>query len=155
MHKKGQGLPLTTIIVAILVVVVLVVIVAFFLGGATGLTNTIKRIFYGTTSGTDLSVAVEACRTHCDRAEGLPPSLQPTSAYCTQTFPIDTDRDGEADFEEINGVKTNVQWYCNKPGITKEGLIRSLNVPCSISCTPPKQDTGGAIALENPGDEAH
>ena len=45
MSKKGQGLPLTTIIIAVLVVVVLIVIVAFFLSGSSSLIGTIRNIF--------------------------------------------------------------------------------------------------------------
>ena len=112
MNKKGQGLPLTTIIVAILVVVVLVVIVAFFLGGTTGLTNTIKRVFFGTTAGTDLSLAVEACRNHCDRAASLPKSLQGSSAYCTTKFRIDKDGSGEADSVGEGDSRQFIDWYC-------------------------------------------
>ena len=129
MQKKGQGLPLTTIVIAILVVVVLVVIVAFFLGGTTGLTNTIKRVFFGTTAGTDQTLAVETCRQYCDQAETLPDSLHATSPYCKQTFRLDTDRDGEADYETKDGKKTFKEWNCYNTNSDS-----SLGVPCNIQC---------------------
>ena len=42
MERKGQGLPLNTIIIAILVVVVLVVVILIFVGSMSGVTKTLK-----------------------------------------------------------------------------------------------------------------
>ncbi len=134
-QKKGEGLPLNTIIVAIMVVVVLVVIVSFFLGGATGITNTIKRVFFGTTAGTDLTLAVETCRQYCSQAEGLPKELQGTSAYCKQNFNIDEDRDGEADRAEqtdADGKRPFLAWKCTVG--TSTATEKFLNIPCDVTC---------------------
>jgi len=141
MNKKGQGLPLTTIIVAILVVVVLVVIVAFFLGGTTGLTNAIKRVFFGTTAGSDLTLAVETCKQYCDQAETYPSvGLQQKSAFCTQYFRIDQNRDGEADLLDADN-KIYARWYCGttnpKTFVDKDSgsqTAKLLGIPCSVKC---------------------
>ncbi len=108
--KRGQGLPLTTIIIAILVVVVLVVLVAFFLGGTTSITRGIKSLFFGTTAGTDLTIAVETCRNRCDQAQTLPSdTLKRNSAYCKTPFHMDYDKDGEVDVGD-NGEP--IEFYC-------------------------------------------
>mgnify|MGYP001558648144 CR=1 FL=1 len=148
-HTKGQGLPLTTIVIAILVIVVLVVLVAFFLGGATGVTRGIKRIFFGTTAGTDLTVAVENCRQYCEQAKVLPENLRTSSAYCTQYFNIDNNGDGEAEFdsksgkttkETSKGLKVYDRWYCwgapegvteTVQGESQSVKTHSLDISCS------------------------
>lgn len=97
MNKKGQGLPLNTIVIAILVVIVLILIVTFFLVGFGGLTDKIKGIFFGTTSGTDLTLATLNCNTYCERAEILPEATQSISSYCSSIQKVDTTKDGKAD----------------------------------------------------------
>lgn len=98
MNKKGQGLPLETIIVAILVIIVLVLVVTFFLGGFAGLTNRVKDIFFGTTAGSSTTLAVQNCRTYCEQAQLLPSvTLKENSPYCSTEIKVDTDNDGEAD----------------------------------------------------------
>jgi len=97
MNKKGQGLPLTTIVVAILVIIVLVLVVTFFLGGFAGLTSKVKEIFFGTTAGTSLTLATQNCKTYCEQASLLPETMQPKSAYCTRLQKVDMSGDGEAD----------------------------------------------------------
>ena len=112
MRKRGQGLPLNTIILAIIVVLVLVVVVAFFLGGFKGLTKTVKDVFFGTTAGTDKILAIQICQQRCDQAQVLPEKPEKereNSAFCKAPFKIDDNpRDGDADIHEGKFV----EWYC-------------------------------------------
>ena len=113
MGKKGQGLPLTTIIIAILVVVVLIVIVAFFLGGTASITDTIKRVFFGTTAGYDLNLAIQTCQSRCEAAKELPATARTGHAYCQSGLAVDRNPiDGEADYVEIEKKKRTVKYYC-------------------------------------------
>ena len=112
MNKKGQGLPLETIIVAILVIIVLVLVITFFLGGFAGLTNRVKTIFFGTTAGIDTTLAVQNCRTYCDQAELLPESLQKDSPCCKSEQKIDTNNDGTWE-EGVDAKRT-----CKELGVT-------------------------------------
>ncbi|MCX6711965.1 MAG: hypothetical protein NT139_02945 [Candidatus Woesearchaeota archaeon] len=146
MNKKGAELPLTTMIVAIIVIVVLVVIIAFFLSGTYSLKQSISRIFYGTTGGTDQGLAVQICQQNCDVAKSLTnPDLQKQSQFCKQYFNLDTNNDGEADFNpDTSGKKVYIRWYCTPEAATsaasKESISgtqperRSLAIPCEISC---------------------
>ena len=127
MNKKGQSLPLNTVVIAVLVILVLVVVIIFFLGGMGGLTSKIKTMFFGSMVGTDRVIAVQTCNTRCDQAKLLPnPKL---SAYCTRSFNIDDDGDGEADKENDKYLS----WFCY-PGTENVGslgdLKKYLNVPC-------------------------
>src|SRR3989338_9129405 len=98
MAKRGQSLPLNTIIIAIIVVVVLIAILTFFLSGTSGLTRTIRSVFYGTTAGTDKVLAVQTCEQRCEQAKNMPATIRKNAAYCTSSFNIDEDSDGEADY---------------------------------------------------------
>ncbi len=94
MNKRGAELPLSTLIVIILVVIVLIVVAIFFLGGTTSLSRTVRSIFFGTTAGTDLNLAVEQCKNHCVNAQSLPSNTQLRSGYCTVNYDIDKNNDG-------------------------------------------------------------
>ena len=138
LQKRGQGLPLNTIILFIVVVVVLIVVVAFFLGGATGITTTIKKIFFGVTAGTDLQLAIENCKQYCAQTQSLPAPLRDSSAYCTRYEHIDRDNNGEADYTESGKDKIYRRWYC-PPEVKYFGQVSSydgdedyLNVPCDL-----------------------
>ncbi|MFA4887706.1 MAG: hypothetical protein WC595_05820 [Candidatus Nanoarchaeia archaeon] len=89
MNKKGQGLPLNTVIIAIIVIVVLVVILIFFVGGVGQVTSKIRQILTGGISGQSLQVARNDCTSLCETAKSLPDSLQRTSGYCTKAFIVD------------------------------------------------------------------
>jgi len=140
MSKKGQeGLPLSTIIVAILVVIVLVVLVAFFLGGSTALTDAIKRVFFGTTAGYDLALAIQTCESRCDIAQGMPAFSRADGAYCKTSIAVDKDPvDGEADFyrDESTNKKTTVKYYCPPSGrytsFTEADTVKSLGMDCDL-----------------------
>ncbi|HLD15534.1 MAG TPA: hypothetical protein VJB94_03060 [Candidatus Nanoarchaeia archaeon] len=130
MSKKGQGLPLTTIIIAVLVVVVLIVIVAFFLSGSSSLIGTIRSIFIKTYAGTDMTLARQICQQRCDQATTWDRDAQLKSAFCTDAFNIDENRDGEADYTTTaDGKKEYVQWFCNKPSDS-----HNIGVACTFTC---------------------
>lgn len=140
LSKRGQGLPLTTIIIAIMVIVVLIVIVTFFFSGSTSITDSIKRVFYGTTAGTDLALATENCKAYCQQAEGLAPEQRDTSPYCTKFFLIDKDNSGEADYDPDLGedkVRKYDHYYCNPTGVGGRddggSKVESVGVSCSFS----------------------
>lgn len=147
MNKKGQDLPVTTIIVIILVVVVLVVVIAFFLGGTSTLTTQVKRIFFGTTAGYDMTLAIQTCADRCEQAKNLPAAVRGRSAYCLSSLAVDKEPiDGEADyFTPPGGKKTTVKYYCPSsdviPGFTTDDLNKLLDVSCDLggdaTCIPP------------------
>ena len=139
MNKKGQDLPVTTIIVIILVVVVLVVLIAFFLGGTSSLTTQVKRIFFGTTAGYDLTLATQTCADRCEQAKNLPSAVRSRSAYCISSLAVDMNPlDGEADYDTSGGKKTTIKYYCPpasnyaSPTIIGDAIHKSLEVPCDL-----------------------
>tara|TARA_Y100000310_G_C20159543_1_gene568513 strand:- start:69 stop:515 length:447 start_codon:yes stop_codon:yes gene_type:complete len=144
MKKRGQGLPLNTIIIAILVVLVLVAIVAFFVGGSSGIIKTIKGVFFQTTAGTDMPLAIQTCNQRCGLAEQLPSATtRMSSAFCESYFNIDSDFDGEADLvDPIADKKVYKRWYCTGEGAAFTDAVGthaavSLGTACSFTC-----DTG-------------
>ena len=119
MNKKGQGLPINTVVIAILVIIVLVIVVVFFLGGFAGLATKIKSVFFPVIQGTDIQIAAETCKTRCEQATALPgDTLKSTSAYCKGAFNIDTNGDGEAEYidasDKSQGYKS---FYCHSPEV--------------------------------------
>ena len=108
MNKRGQELSLNTLIVIILLVIALVVIAVFFLGGTSSLSRSIRSIFYGTTAGTDLNLALQTCEQRCEAAKNLPATpveLRKNSAYCKVFFDIDRNNDGKIDETASGGLK--------------------------------------------------
>lgn len=125
MNKRGQGLPLNTLIIIILVVIVLIVVAIFFLGGTSSLSKTVRGIFFGTTSGTDLSLAVEQCNNHCSLVESLPSTSWHLSGYCITTYDIDGNGDGKITEDSSDRIGINC-WegpIGNRCTITLEGTI--------------------------------
>ena len=105
-NKKGVELTLNTVIVAILVVLVLVLLIGFFLGGTGKLKDMVGTIFRQSSTGTDISIALDQCKSYCGQAEGWGPELKKTSPYCTFDFKLDTDYDGEADRDDSKNYIT-------------------------------------------------
>lgn len=139
MKKRGQGLPLNTLVIAILVIVVLVLVVIFFLGGFSGLAERTKSIFFGSITGTDVAVAVQQCNQRCSIAESLPVDSQKNSAYCRTPFKLDTNADGEAEKEdgEIKYYFCNGALRIGTKDIQAVGTIETqtdLNIPCTVTC---------------------
>ena len=127
-NKRGQEFSLNTIVIAIIVVVVLIVVVSFFLFGFKGLTDRVKSIFFGTTAGTDRTLAIQQCNNFCDQAALLTSeALVKSSPYCTYSFKIDADNNGEAEVVAGTDPKQYVDFYCTRNG--KEG--QNLGVPCT------------------------
>jgi len=140
--KKGE-IEIAKLVYFIIAAVVLIVVIAFFLGGTTGITKTVKNLFFGVTAGTDLTLAVENCKHYCQQAKGLSAAQQSSSAYCKHYEHIDSDQDGEADIGKEDSVKGKVftQWYCPPQGSYSsqpsfEGGVKYLNIPCDapIQC---------------------
>src|SRR3989344_4053642 len=132
MSRKAQGLPLNTVILAILVVLVLLVVGAFFLGGTSGISKQIRSIFYGSTAGQDRVFAVQTCQQRCDSLKLLPVADVSKSAYCGQSFLIDENNDGEAEFVAASDPKKYYQYYCWGTDDEAAGR-RSLNMPCPLN----------------------
>ncbi len=149
MNKKGQGLTLNTIIIAILVVLVLVVVAAFFLGGTKGLTDSIKRVFFQTTTGTDQTTAIEICKQRCDQIDTLVSVIPGNkgeaayeaqykqtvdgSAFCNKPFNIDKNNDDKVDADADGKL---INYYCNTQQTTDrfENPAGSLGVQCKYVC---------------------
>ncbi len=135
--KKGLELSINTIIILVLVVLVLVIVAVFFTGTTGKLANQIKSIFFGSTAGYDRSLAIQNCESYCDQLQTFGSEEAQTrassSAYCKQSFLVDTDNDGKAD----------TRFYCSDnpavvpTGDTTEGIraAMSLQVPCAVGST--------------------
>ena len=124
MNKKGEALPLNVVIVAILVVLVLIVVAVFFLGGTAGISSTIRQIFRGTTGGTDLTLAIETCRTKCTQIQQSITTEAGflASGYCKTYYNIDENGDGEAEIDtSVTTKKVYKKYYCDQ-------------TPISVSC---------------------
>ena len=102
--KRGQGLPLNTIVLAALAVLVLLLIVGFT-------TGSLGRLFEGFRSQTttvDLKTAKTLCTEYCTelKSEGAAGTLTiekaEKSEYATKRFAIDFNRNGRIDDNEIN-----------------------------------------------------
>ncbi len=104
MNKRGVDLALNTLVIIILVVIVLIVVAVFFLGGTSSLSRSIRNIFYGTTVGTDLALALEQCDNHCSILQGMPPTTRKASGYCRATYDIDQDGNGKIEEGDARGV---------------------------------------------------
>ncbi|MBI1972980.1 hypothetical protein HYS50_03170 [Candidatus Woesearchaeota archaeon] len=133
MSRKAQALPLNTVILAILVVLVLFVVGAFFLGGTGGIAEQIRSIFYQGTAGQDRVFAVQTCQQRCDSLKLLPVADVAKSAFCSQSFFIDEDNDGEADCTPDKRCprenRVYKKFYCYTRGATGS---ESLGVSCPL-----------------------
>ena len=136
-RKKGD-MELSKVGGFILVAVVLIIVVAFFLGGTTGITKTIKNVFFGVTAGTDLTLAVANCKHYCEQTKTLGDEQKSNSAYCKHYEHIDQNQDGQADYKEDSAKgKLFTQWYCPPAGgyvssPSYKGGVEFLNVPCDV-----------------------
>lgn len=148
MNKKGQGLTLNTIVIAILVVLVLVVVAAFFLGGTKGLTDSIKRVFFKTTTGTDYPIVIETCKQRCDQIDTTLSIITGTdaeikqkradailgSAFCKDPFNIDKNSDGNVDTNTAGKI---INYYCGDAPGSGDATGVALTIPCKYSCAAP------------------
>ncbi|MBU2639185.1 MAG: hypothetical protein KKG75_00590 [Nanoarchaeota archaeon] len=121
MNKRGQGgLSMDTIVVAIIAIIVLLLIVTFFTGGLGTIGQKITDVFQKGTAGYDIDLAVKNCEDYCARAQRLTgdPALR-ASAYCTQTFDIDLNRDNQ-----LLDAEKGLKCYGAKsvPGVSCSGV---------------------------------
>ena len=144
-NKRGATLTLNTIIVAILVIVVLVVLVGFFLFGFKGLSDQVKKVFFGVLTGTDRTLAMQNCEQYCDQAEQLKDInlIKTVSAYCNKFFYIDDDGDGEAEFRGQDKDKVYLKYYCWPDASGND--MESLNVACPAEIKPDKDSVAQSI----------
>jgi len=147
MSRKAQALPMNTVIIAILVVLVLFVVGAFFLGGTSGVSKFIRGFFYDTIAGQDRVTAVGICKARCDSLEILPQSSWTSSAYCKESFSIDENNDGEAEFDMTGDVKQYDKYYC----YPRSG-DESLDVPCPQTVTIPNADGTTTEKVQSPSE---
>ena len=70
----------------------------FFLGGTSSLSQSIRSIFYGSTTGTDISLAREFCAQRCDqiRESGVESGAS-FNPYCRKNLDVDISGDGTLD----------------------------------------------------------
>ena len=128
MNKKGQSLPLNTVIIIILIVIVLIVIAVFFLGGTSKLSESIRNIFYGATSGTDETLAVSICEQRCEESQDYKGLGK--APFCTPKFSID--RNGDGKIKNPEGASDATK----EAGITCKDLVGdcSTNTGVAIAC---------------------
>lgn len=92
--KSKADMSLNLIIAAIIAVFLLVIIIALVSGALGNQFKFLQRAGYD-----DVESAVSTCQSKCNdaksRTEALGASVWDNSAYCTQTFKIDIDGDGE------------------------------------------------------------
>jgi hypothetical protein len=117
-NTKGQGLPLSFIVIAAISALVLILVIAFTIGGLGGF---FKQITIAG-GGSDLSTVQSACQNACNTAQLSTSSAQfKSSDYCTKTYAIDLNKDGKI----TSGNETGLHcWYAKdtiKGGITLTG----------------------------------
>jgi hypothetical protein len=94
MNKRGQGLPISFIVIAAIAALVLVLVIAFTIGG---FGTFFGKIFKGGEEaiGTDLDIARSTCSNLCQTSKAIQNTAQwSNSGYCIRTFNIDLNRDG-------------------------------------------------------------
>src|SRR3989344_5959298 len=97
LDKKGVELSTNAIIIFVLAALALAVLAYFFLSGTGKTTGTIADIFRTSTAGVTRSLAIETCQQRCEQIQEATDAQIKKSAYCTKSFYIDDDGDGQAD----------------------------------------------------------
>ena len=100
MAIKGQGLPISFIVIAAISALVLVLVVAFTIGG---LGDLFRGIFQTGGLGDELSLVQTACRTSCTTSQTTSIDLESfqSSRYCREVYSVDIDnKDGLTDNEK-------------------------------------------------------
>ena len=128
MNKKGQGLPMNTVVIAIIVIVVLILVVTFFFGGFSNLTERIKGVLYGGTAGMSETLALQSCERYCDnlKLRSDPQDAAVNSNYCN---PMDVDLDGSGivddNEKQVTCIELGVKCIPEEKGelgLTKEAI---------------------------------
>lgn len=95
MSKRGQGLPVETIVIAAIAVIILLLVVGFATGALGGLfkrTTTIAQA-----SEADITAAQTKCSQYCVSAQNSRTlGLWSATTYCQKKFNFDFDGDGQA-----------------------------------------------------------
>jgi hypothetical protein len=99
-NLKGQGLPLSFIVIAAISVLILVIIVAVTIGPGGGL---LKQLV--TPAPEELSTVQVACNTYCSQLVSATTGSQfQASPFCTKTFAIDINKDGKINSTDEAGL---------------------------------------------------
>ncbi|MDO8556192.1 MAG: hypothetical protein Q7R96_03395 [Nanoarchaeota archaeon] len=125
-NKQGVEISTNAIIIFVLAALALAVLAYFFLSGTGKTTGTIADIFRTSTAGVTRSLAIETCQQRCDQMQELTATQIKKSAYCTKSFYIDDDGDGQADTDD-SGKK--IPYYCEKD-LGTSCLVKGQPVTC-------------------------
>lgn len=114
-NSKGQGLPLSFIVIAAISALVLIIIIAFTISGGGSL---LKQII--TPAPTELGTVQVACNSFCERARVTVQTQDQykDSDYCTKTFAIDVNKNGKIEAGNETGL------HCSN--------TTAPNVPCVV-----------------------
>ncbi len=116
MASKGQGLPLSFIVIAAISALVLILVIAFTIGGLGGFFKQIN-IAGGTE---DLSTVQTACSASCSKTQFVSSKVQfQSSDYCKKTYTIDLNKDGK--ITATNPQETKLQCYST-----------AINIECTV-----------------------
>jgi hypothetical protein len=148
---KGQGLPMSFIVIAAIAALVLVLVIAFTVGG---FGTFFGKIFGGGEEaiGKDIDLIRGTCNNLCETAKSIQFTSQwETSSYCSRTFSVDLDRDGQIGgyteagvsaaeteegpftFNSFNEQEVNLYCYDNSIGIGCRAQISSPSGLISLS----------------------
>ncbi len=127
-NAKGQGLPLSFIVIAAISALVLILVVAFTIGGLGGF---FKQITIAG-GGSELSTVQSACQNACNTAQ-LSTSLAQfkSSDYCSKTYAIDLNKDGKI----ASGNETGIHCWDAKGKVKASDKKTILFDGPSVDCT--------------------
>jgi hypothetical protein len=139
MAKKGQGLPLSFIVIAAISALILVLVIAFTIGGLGGFFKQINI------AGSDeISVVRSTCSSACTSAQQLSSTVDQfaQSDYCRKTFTVDLDKNGKitTSKETPKGpVETGLRCYdasayaqtARTSAFTP--IVSSINIDCPVT----------------------
>jgi hypothetical protein len=98
--EKGQGLPLSFIVIAAISALVLIIIIAFTIGGGGSL---LKQII--TPAPEEKGTVQVACNSYCSQLTGATTENQFTSSsFCTKTFAVDLNGNGKINTTDEAGL---------------------------------------------------
>ena len=129
--QKGQGLPLSFIVIAAISALVLILVIAFTIGGLGGFFRQIIS-----PAPEDLSVVQSACRSFCDQLVTVSTATQfRGSTYCTKTYAVDLNDDGS--ISTSNPQEAGL--HCYSAFSPDAPSLAAINVECTL------QTTGGQV----------
>ena len=124
---KGQGLPLSFIVIAAISVLILVLIVAFTVGG---LGSSFKQLTITGEQG-DLSTVQTACTANCNKMQATTPTFAQfqSSDFCRKTYAIDLNKNNKMEVAlgetGLNCYNTSISADCTvqlSNGISVTGI---------------------------------